>query len=112
VVHRWLRDEKAMKVYTEPIVKEELLKESLYFSCVQTCETDQELLELHNKVDLVITLGGDGTLIWAASMFKGPIPPVVAFSMGSLGFMTQFRILYFHLVFIPRFNVTTSHEYE
>ncbi|KAH8965188.1 hypothetical protein BDL97_04G105800 [Sphagnum fallax] len=88
---KWLRDEKDMKVYTEPIVKEELLKESLYFSCVQTCETDQELLELHNKVDLVITLGGDGTLIWAASMFKGPIPPVVAFSMGSLGFMTQFQ---------------------
>jgi hypothetical protein len=27
---------------------------------------DQELLELHNKVDLVITLGGDGTLIWVA----------------------------------------------
>ncbi|CAM6023374.1 unnamed protein product, partial [Sphagnum balticum] len=88
---KWLRDEKDMKVYTEPIVKEELLKESLYFSCVQACETDQELLELHNKVDLVITLGGDGTLIWAASMFKGPIPPVVAFSMGSLGFMTQFQ---------------------
>ncbi|KAH9566031.1 hypothetical protein CY35_04G109800 [Sphagnum magellanicum] len=36
---KWLRDEKDMKVYTEPIVKEELLKESLYFSCVQACET-------------------------------------------------------------------------
>lgn len=26
-------------------------------------------------------------------MFKGPVPPVVSFSMGSLGFMTPFRIL-------------------
>jgi NAD kinase len=27
-------------------------------------------------------------------MFKGPVPPVVSFSMGSLGFMTPFRILH------------------
>lgn len=29
----------------------------------------------------------------AASMFKGPVPPIVPFSLGSLGFMTPFRIL-------------------
>lgn len=29
----------------------------------------------------------------AASLFKGPVPPVVAFSLGSLGFMTPFCIL-------------------
>lgn len=26
-------------------------------------------------------------------MFKGPVPPIVPFSLGSLGFMTPFRIL-------------------
>jgi hypothetical protein len=55
VVHRWLRDEKAMKVYTEPIVKEELLKESLYFSCVQACETGDFIL-------LICSMTGDKIL--------------------------------------------------
>lgn len=32
----------------------------------------------------------------AASLFKGPVPPVVPFSLGSLGFMTPFRILHFY----------------
>ena len=32
-------------------------------------------------------------LLQAASMFKGPVPPIVPFSLGSLGFMTPFRIL-------------------
>jgi len=30
----------------------------------------------------------------AASMFKGPVPPIVPFSLGSLGFMTPFCILH------------------
>ncbi|XP_026413696.1 probable NAD kinase 1 isoform X3 [Papaver somniferum] len=52
---------------------------------------DKEILLLHTKIDLVVTLGGDGTVLWAASMFKGPVPPVVPFSLGSLGFMTPFH---------------------
>lgn len=35
----------------------------------------------------------------AASMFKGAVPPVVPFALGSLGFMTPFRILCFSKVF-------------
>lgn len=34
-----------------------------------------------------------GIFMQAANIFKGPVPPVVSFSMGSLGFMTPFRIL-------------------
>lgn len=33
-------------------------------------------------------------------MFKGPVPPVVSFSMGSLGFMTPFRILFYKTSFL------------
>uniref|UniRef100_A0A453GQ85 NAD(+) kinase n=1 Tax=Aegilops tauschii subsp. strangulata TaxID=200361 RepID=A0A453GQ85_AEGTS len=51
---------------------------------------DDDKKMLHKKVDLIVTLGGDGTVLWAASLFKGPVPPVVAFAMGSLGFMTPF----------------------
>jgi NAD+ kinase len=44
-------------------------------------------------VDFAITLGGDGTVLHLASMFEGgdtPLPPVVCFAMGTLGFLTAF----------------------
>lgn len=43
-----------------------------------------------SQVDLIICLGGDGTLLWASGLFGGAMPPVVSFSMGSLGFLTPF----------------------
>uniref|UniRef100_A0A2P2L4S6 NAD(+) kinase n=1 Tax=Rhizophora mucronata TaxID=61149 RepID=A0A2P2L4S6_RHIMU len=88
---RWLREHKNLNIYVEPRVRSELLMESSYFSFVQTWKYEQEISFLHTKVDLVVTLGGDGTVLWAASMFKGPVPPVVSFSLGSLGFMTPFH---------------------
>lgn len=87
---RWLRQHKKLQVYVEPRVQVDLLEESSYFNFVETWSDDKEILRLHTKVDLVITLGGDGTVLWTASMFKGPVPPIVPFSLGSLGFMTPF----------------------
>lgn len=40
--------------------------------------------------DLVVTLGGDGLLMYASTVFQGPIPPLLAISGGSLGFLTAF----------------------
>ncbi|KNA23420.1 hypothetical protein SOVF_025030 isoform B [Spinacia oleracea] len=88
---RWLKDQKKLNIYVEPRVRSELLDESSSFNFVQTWKEDEEVLLLHTKVDLVVTLGGDGTVLWAASLFKGPVPPVVPLSMGSLGFMTAFH---------------------
>ncbi|KAJ8426387.1 hypothetical protein Cgig2_000582 [Carnegiea gigantea] len=80
---RWLNEQK-LDVYVEPRVRSELLDESSYFDFVRTWKNEKEVSLLHTKVDLVVTLGGDGTVLWAASLFKGPVPPVVPFSMGSL----------------------------
>eukprot|EP00730_Choanoeca_flexa_P006324 TRINITY_DN12134_c0_g2_i1.p1 TRINITY_DN12134_c0_g2~~TRINITY_DN12134_c0_g2_i1.p1 ORF type:complete len:534 (+),score=130.48 TRINITY_DN12134_c0_g2_i1:205-1806(+) len=44
------------------------------------------------KFDLVICLGGDGTLLHMASMFQQEVPPVMCFALGSLGFLTTFDI--------------------
>jgi NAD+ kinase len=88
---RWLKEQRKMNIYVEPCVRNELLSESSFFNFVQTWKDDAEVSLLHTKVDVVVTLGGDGTVLWAASKFKGPIPPVVAFSLGSLGFMTPFH---------------------
>ncbi|KAJ6438588.1 NAD+ kinase [Purpureocillium lavendulum] len=40
--------------------------------------------------DLVITLGGDGTVLYASWLFQRIVPPVLSFSLGSLGFLTKF----------------------
>ncbi|KAM7523433.1 hypothetical protein LguiA_013335 [Lonicera macranthoides] len=87
---RWLNEKRKLNIFVEPRVKLELLNESSYYNFVETWQDDEEILHLHTKIDLIVTLGGDGTVLWAASMFKGPVPPVVPFSLGSLGFMTPF----------------------
>ncbi|KAF4387280.1 hypothetical protein F8388_016689 [Cannabis sativa] len=89
---RWLKDYKNLEIYVEPRVRKYLLEKSPYFEFVHTWRDgdDTEITLLHKEVDFVVTLGGDGTVLWAASKFKGPVPPVVPFSLGSLGFMTRF----------------------
>jgi len=41
--------------------------------------------------DFVITLGGDGTVLYASWLFQRIVPPVLSFSLGSLGFLTKFE---------------------
>jgi len=40
--------------------------------------------------DLVITLGGDGTVLYASWLFQRIVPPIIPFALGSLGFLTNF----------------------
>ncbi|KAI9805100.1 MAG: hypothetical protein M1825_000934 [Sarcosagium campestre] len=48
---------------------------------------------LHSKVDLAATLGGDGTILHASSLFASTpsVPPILSFSMGTLGFLGEWR---------------------
>jgi NADH kinase len=42
---------------------------------------------------MVLTLGGDGTVLHVSNLFShGECPPVLSFSMGSLGFLLPFHI--------------------
>ncbi|KAL6853912.1 hypothetical protein ACP4OV_019941 [Aristida adscensionis] len=98
---RWLKEHKNMNVFVEPRVSKELLAEDSYYNFIQTWDNGfmfpyDDVKLLHTKVDLIVTLGGDGTVLWAASLFKGPVPPVVAFALGSLGFMTPFPSEQYH----------------
>ena len=45
------------------------------------------------KVDLVVTFGGDGTILHAASLFATAprLPPILSFSMGTLGFLSEWK---------------------
>ncbi|KAL9105553.1 MAG: hypothetical protein Q9227_009297 [Pyrenula ochraceoflavens] len=48
---------------------------------------------LHEKVDLVSTFGGDGTILHASSLFSTSldVPPILSFSMGTLGFLGEWK---------------------
>lgn len=52
---------------------------------------DQKFIDEHDLFfDLCITLGGDGTVLFASTMFQKHVPPILSFSLGSLGFLTNF----------------------
>ena len=49
--------------------------------------SEEDIRELHSYVDFVVCLGGDGLVLHAAHLFGPAIPPVIAFRLGSLGFL-------------------------
>ena len=48
--------------------------------------------ELRDRAELVIVLGGDGTLIHAARLLRGRAVPIIGVNLGSLGFMTEIPV--------------------
>jgi NAD+ kinase len=46
-------------------------------------------VDIGKSADLVVVLGGDGTLIHAQSLLAGRPVPILGVNMGSLGFMTE-----------------------
>src|SRR5690554_4298253 len=45
--------------------------------------------DFHRDIELAIVLGGDGTLIHAASLLHGAPIPILGVNLGSLGFLTE-----------------------
>ncbi|KLU85703.1 NADH kinase POS5 [Magnaporthiopsis poae ATCC 64411] len=68
------------------------IHESLPFPIYTTSGGDPSL-QFPNKIDLVTTLGGDGTILRAASLFslQASVPPILSFSMGSVGFLGEWK---------------------
>ncbi|KAF2196958.1 ATP-NAD kinase [Delitschia confertaspora ATCC 74209] len=52
--------------------------------------TSKLCTEKPQTFDLVLALGGDGTVLYASWLFQHVVPPVLSFSLGSLGFLTKF----------------------
>jgi NADH kinase len=56
---------------------------------------------LPEKVDMTTTLGGDGTILHASSLFSTTenVPPILSFSMGTLGFLGEWKFEEFKRAF-------------
>ncbi|XP_077470777.1 NAD kinase b [Stigmatopora argus] len=91
---RFLVEEKQMMVYVERRVADDgTLSKDENFGSIrnQLCTFREGYDDISNCIDLIICLGGDGTLLYASSLFQGSVPPVMAFHLGSLGFLTPFK---------------------
>lgn len=56
----------------------------LRYWTAEMCGTSSHLF------DFVVTLGGDGTVLFTSWLFQRIVPPVLPFALGSLGFLTNF----------------------
>lgn len=57
-------------------------------------EIDREKASsISDKVDMTVCFGGDGTILHAASLFatSRKVPPILSFSMGTLGFLGEWK---------------------
>ncbi|KAF4451115.1 NAD+ kinase [Fusarium austroafricanum] len=53
--------------------------------------TSDSRSNMADKIDVIATFGGDGTVLRAASLYKlhGSVPPILSFNMGTLGFLGE-----------------------
>ncbi|XP_058160615.1 NAD kinase isoform X4 [Dasypus novemcinctus] len=89
----YLMEENNMIVYVEKKVLEDpAIVGDENFGPVKKkfCTFREDYDDISNQIDFIICLGGDGTLLYASSLFQGSVPPVMAFHLGSLGFLTPF----------------------
>ena len=76
LLHSWNRE----------VVGPPLLRPVLHRSFTQVPET-----ELGTRADLLVVLGGDGTLLNAARLTAGSGIPILGVNLGGLGFLTEVR---------------------
>lgn len=86
-VARHLIAEENMNVVVEPAVHRRLAQLG-QVSSVYTYTPDQGR-RLGDFVDFVVCLGGDGVILHTSQLFRTHVPPIVAFHLGSLGFLSQ-----------------------
>ncbi|KAF2291338.1 hypothetical protein GH714_022990 [Hevea brasiliensis] len=86
-VASFLYHQEKMNVLVEPDVHD-IFATIPGFGFIQTFYS-QDTSDLHERVDFVACLGGDGVILHASNLFRGAVPPVVSFNLGSLGFLTS-----------------------
>ena len=86
---RYFLEVKKLNVIVEPQVQTQAIANGLYL------DTFSSTKSLHETVDFVVCLGGDGLILHVSTLFKQAVPPVISFNLGSLGFLTPFQYDHF-----------------
>lgn len=71
--------------------KVRVLLEQEAAALVKRTDAGQPLKEVGKTADLVIVLGGDGTILRAARELEGCATPILGVNLGNLGFLTSVR---------------------
>jgi NAD+ kinase len=91
---KWFINQKRMVVFVESaIMGDPVLTRNPEFGHIQDklMTFNETKDDLTDKIDFCVCLGGDGTLLYASSLFQQSVPPIMAFHLGSLGFLTPFK---------------------
>jgi len=78
---RFLTEQRGLDVYAEKAFRDELDNQE---------SIDVMVYEDDSPIDFAVTMGGDGLLMYANTLFRESVPPMLCFNMGSLGFLTPF----------------------
>ncbi|XP_011346897.1 NAD kinase isoform X1 [Ooceraea biroi] len=89
----WLIEEKQMAVFVEASVLDDpvLARDPRFIKIRDRLHTFRDGTDLQDRIDFIVCLGGDGTLLYASLLFQQSVPPIMAFHLGSLGFLTPFE---------------------
>jgi len=89
IISRLLHDfsAKAVKVYIDVKLYSQLLEKNILVAQYEVIHDHKELVK--EKIDFVITLGGDGTILHAATLVKNAEIPILGINLGRLGFLAS-----------------------
>ncbi|KAI8870487.1 ATP-NAD kinase [Ramicandelaber brevisporus] len=88
-VAKWLHFERGINVIVEPSVFQQCADD---LSFAHVVSEDDGVAEYSRITDFIVTFGGDGTILHISSLFEKDHPPVVSFSMGTVGFLLPLNI--------------------
>ncbi|OCK77272.1 ATP-NAD kinase [Lepidopterella palustris CBS 459.81] len=84
----------SMNLILEPHAAEEVHSQLAFpvFTTTEPASTTSPTT-VSDKTDLISTLGGDGTILHASSLFAHTrsVPPILTFGMGTLGFLGEWK---------------------
>lgn len=83
---KWL-DEHDIALISEPSVEHDCVQSETGYS-IPTVSRE----EMAEQVDLIIVLGGDGTMLGAARLIGEQNTPVLGVNFGHLGYLAEFRV--------------------
>ncbi len=88
----WLKEElDGVKLFIESSVLEREQEATRFKDkLAQLCHSIESDSADDMDIDLVVSVGGDGTMLHAASLFPGRMPPVAGFKTGTLNFLVPF----------------------